>query len=140
MDQMAAWDGGAALGDMARGRISTSSALAVLAAPLETTADYLRAGETLQRLWISAERAGLAVHPWSPLFLYARGSEDLASWFRRAYVAQTAALAERLWDLAAMPRGMAPVLLLRLSVAAPPPTISRREWPRIRHRRVGLSA
>lgn len=130
MDLMASWDGGVALGDLARDRVPTSSALAVLAIPVPIASGFLRGGELVQRIWITAQRAGLAVQPWSPVFLYSLDRADLASQVAPGYVEETADLAQRFWALTGLPDTMAPVLVLRLSTAPPPTTTSRREAPR----------
>jgi hypothetical protein len=141
MALLASWGGGTALGDMARERVTTSAAVAILATPATGPADYLAAGETVQRFWIGAEAAGLAVHPWSPVFLFARTPED-----RRALVGGDPALgaevdevAAAFWELAKLPSGCAPIFVVRLSRADPASTVSRREHPHLRVPRMASS-
>ncbi|WP_280355653.1 Rv1355c family protein [Nocardia otitidiscaviarum] len=83
MAQLRTWSGGDALGDGTRDRVRSSSAVAVVTFPTppmsrpEELMAYARAGEAVQRVWIEAERHGLAVQPISPVFLYARRPEEL---------------------------------------------------------------
>ena len=77
MGLLAAWRGGAALGDSTRDRVNGSSALAVVTMPGDTPRDYLRGGSAVERVWIAAEQLGLGVAPVSPVFLYARNQDDL---------------------------------------------------------------
>ncbi|MCW2603478.1 MAG: UBA/THIF-type binding protein [Pseudonocardiales bacterium] len=73
------WGVGRALGDVARERIATAAGLAILTVTGNQIADYVRGGQALQELWITAQAAGLGVHPTSPVFLYAEDPEDFAS-------------------------------------------------------------
>ncbi|MDF2980177.1 MAG: hypothetical protein K0S40_4905 [Actinomycetospora sp.] len=42
-------------------------------------ADFVRGGSAVEAVWLDAEEHGLAVHPTSPVFLYARGPHDLVT-------------------------------------------------------------
>ncbi len=83
MAQLRTWSGGDALGDGTRDRVRSSSAVAVVTFPAppmdrpEELVAYAHAGEAVQRVWIEAERHGLAVQPVSPVFLFARRPEEL---------------------------------------------------------------
>ena len=46
----------------------TSSALVAVSIPQSTPADWMRAGEQVQRLWVGAHEQGLAVHPMTVAF------------------------------------------------------------------------
>jgi hypothetical protein len=85
------------------------------------------AGRALQRLWLSATRDGLAVHPWtvSPLELIRLerfGGAGFTARERRA----VARIAERLRDSFGLPRAETPVFVMRLSEAVPPSVRSLR--------------
>lgn len=122
MAHLADWRGGIALGDSTRDRVGGSSAVAVLTVNGDTPGDYVRGGMALERFWIAAEQFQLAVHPVSPVFLYARNGNELAelsSEFRedlrslQQYFATVVGLDDR----------EAPVLILRLSYDAAPPAV-----------------
>lgn len=76
MARLAEWDGGEVLGTATRTSVTNCSALAVLTATGDSLADYARGGSALQAVWIAAQTRGLAVHPVSPAFLYARDETD----------------------------------------------------------------
>ena len=78
MSLLADWDAGAALGDDTRRRVGSSSALAVVAVDGATPADFVRGGSAVEAVWLDAEDRGLAVHPVSPVFLYAVDPGDVA--------------------------------------------------------------
>ncbi|MET4046947.1 MULTISPECIES: Rv1355c family protein [unclassified Rhodococcus (in: high G+C Gram-positive bacteria)] len=65
------WDGGVALGEDSHDRIESSSALAVTVTSGHAPADFVRGGSGTQSVWITAQTHGLAVHPASPVFIYA---------------------------------------------------------------------
>jgi hypothetical protein len=65
------WDAGVALGEDSHDRIMSSSGLAVTTVSGDTPADFVRGGSGTQNVWIAAEEHGLAVHPASPVFIYA---------------------------------------------------------------------
>ncbi|MVU83008.1 Rv1355c family protein [Nocardia sp. ET3-3] len=129
MAQLRAWSGGVALGDAILDRIRTSSAVAALTYPVPTDGDdlvaYARAGEALQRAWIEAERQGLAVQPVSPVFLFARRSDELSA-VSPEFADTLASLQDRFLDLLGVPPDELMVLVLRLSYAAAAKVRSRR--------------
>jgi molybdopterin/thiamine biosynthesis adenylyltransferase/nitroreductase len=71
MTELAAWNGGAALGASTRARVMASSAVGVVCVRGRTLVDYARGGSAAEAVWIAAQRRGLAVQPVSPVFLYA---------------------------------------------------------------------
>ncbi|WP_018331861.1 Rv1355c family protein [Actinomycetospora chiangmaiensis] len=77
MALLAEWDAGSALADDTRDRVASSSALAVVAVPGATKRHFVHGGMAVEAVWVTAERCGLAVHPVSPVFLYAVDQEDL---------------------------------------------------------------
>ncbi len=74
MAVLAEQDLGRALGESTRDRIAAAGGLAVVSVPGSSQADYVRGGQAVERVWIEAERLGLAVHPTSPVFIF--GVED----------------------------------------------------------------
>jgi hypothetical protein len=77
MALLEAWDAGSALGADAQGRLMSASALAVVSNRGRDTADYVLGGQAMESLWIHAQTLGLAVHPVSPVFVYADGRAEL---------------------------------------------------------------
>ncbi len=121
MAELASWGGGvgAALGDNTRDRVRASSAVAVLTVDGDRPADYVRGGMALEHLWIRAEQHGLAVHPVSPVFLYAHDDAE-----RRALSAPFAdelgELQQQFGTTVGWGSAESPVLVLRLSHDTPP--------------------
>ncbi len=76
MEKLADWDAGRALGDSTRRSIGSSSALVAVTTRGSAPVDFVRVGAAVMRVWLAAERAGLAVHPTSPLFIYAHGGDN----------------------------------------------------------------
>lgn len=76
MALLAEQDLGRALGESTRDRIGVASGLAVVSLGAGAPADYVRGGQAVERVWIEAERLGLAVHPMSPVFIYAVDNAD----------------------------------------------------------------
>ena len=120
MAELAGWGdrAGAALGDGTRDRINASSAIAVLTVDDDRPADYVRGGMALEHLWVAAERHGLAVHPVSPVFLYARDAAD-----RRAlsvpFAGELGELQRQFGVTVGLGTSEVPILVLRLSHDAP---------------------
>ena len=77
MALLADWDAGAALGEDTRDRLASSSALAVVTVTGSSPADFVRGGSAVESVWLTAEDRGLAVHPMSPVFLFAAEPGDL---------------------------------------------------------------
>jgi molybdopterin/thiamine biosynthesis adenylyltransferase len=126
MADLAAWDGGRALGEVTRDRVRSSSALAVLTVGDSTPQAYVRGGAALQRFWLAAQACGLAVQPVSPLSIFAVDAGDFAGLVPKPYVARLQALSARLRNLARLEDTEALVLVLRLSHSPPPTTRSLR--------------
>ncbi|GAB4589069.1 Rv1355c family protein [Nocardia sp. IFM 10818] len=131
MDLVRDWSGGIALGDSIRDRVRTSSAVAVVTFPapaLDGSTElvaYARAGEAMQRVWIEAERQGLAVQPVSPLFLYARRPDELHT-VSPEFADTLTSLQGRFLDLLGVPGHETVAVVLRFSYAAEVTVRSRR--------------
>jgi hypothetical protein len=98
----------------------------VVTVPRSDPAWYVRGGEAVERLWLTAELHGLAVQPVSPVFLYAIDDKDLLRLGGERHAETIYGLSRRFhqfWDL---DDGEEATLLLRLSHSAPPSTRSAR--------------
>lgn len=130
MALLRAWSGGSALVDDTREKVRSSSAVTVLtfSSPQDEStalAAYARAGEALQRVWIAAERKGLAVQPVSPVFLFARRPEELHT-VSPEFADTLTSLQGRFLDLLGVPEHETVAIVLRLGYAAEPTVRSRR--------------
>jgi hypothetical protein len=126
MEHLADWRAGHALGARTRAVVGSSSALAVVTVPRSDPAWYVRGGEAVERLWLTAELHGLAVQPVSPVFLYAVDEKDFLRLGGERHVDTLFDLSKRFnefWDLGDEEHV---ALLLRLSHARPPSTRSAR--------------
>ncbi|MEV0359205.1 Rv1355c family protein [Nocardia sp. NPDC050697] len=124
------WSGGAALGDSTRDRVLTAAAILVVTVPAETVdgpglTGYARGGVAAERVWIAAQRAGLAVQPISPVFLYARDVSELAA-ISPGFVDTLTSLRDRFLHLVGVPERETMALALRVSRAADATVRSRR--------------
>ena len=126
MAQLAAWNGGQALGDDGRTRLQGSSALAVLVmSDLEGLADYARGGSALEAVWVAAQRHDIAVHPVSPVFLYARTDSALQE-LAPEFAPTLARLQQAFRELIGLEPAESEILVLRLSVEVPAPSVRSR--------------
>lgn len=131
MAQLARWGDpvGAALGDNTADRVNTSSAVAVLTVDNDRPADYVRGGLAVEHLWIGAEQSGLAVHPVSPVFLYARTDDDLRG-LSAPFAGELGALQQRFGNTVGLRPSEVPILVLRLSHDASPATVRSQRFDR----------
>lgn len=73
---LAEQDLGRALGESTRDRIQAASGLVVVSIDDAEPADYVRGGQAVERVWVEAERLGLAVQAMSPVFIFAVDHAD----------------------------------------------------------------
>jgi molybdopterin/thiamine biosynthesis adenylyltransferase/nitroreductase len=131
MSQLREWSGGAALGGYTRDRVLSSSAVLAVTFPRRQgptaprLTDYAHAGAAVQRVWIEAQRLGLAVQPVSPLFMYARHPDELIA-ISPDFADTLASLQGRFLNLLGVPGHEIMALVLRLSYAAAATVRSRR--------------
>ncbi|MEV0297282.1 Rv1355c family protein [Nocardia sp. NPDC050710] len=127
MAHVRSWDGGVALRGYTRDRVVSASALVAVtfAATESGLTGYARAGEAVQRVWLEAQRLGLAVQPISPIFLYAQRSSELAA-ISPDYTDTLASLQSRFLNLLGVPGHEIMALVLRLSYTAAATVRSRR--------------
>jgi nitroreductase len=126
MECLAAWGGGAALGEVTRNRVVSSSAIAVVTIPDANPVSYVHGGSAVERLWITAEEHGLSVQPVSPVFIFALDQEERRSLVPPHFAAELEGLNAAFRELTGIPHDERFVLVLRLSHASPPTTRSRR--------------
>jgi hypothetical protein len=106
--------------------VGSSSALALITVPRADPTWYVRGGAAVERFWLSCEFHGLAVQPVSPIFLFAKGEEDLLNLGGERYLDEMFHLSEKfngLWDLN---EGETMVMVMRVIHAAPPSVRSAR--------------
>jgi molybdopterin/thiamine biosynthesis adenylyltransferase len=125
MAELAAWGGGTALADVTRSRIAASSAVGVVCVRGHTLLDYARGGSAMEAVWTVAQEQGIAVHPVSPVFLYAQSGAELVS-LSPAYADQLATLRREFVDVVGMSPEESAVLVLRMFDGPPPSLRSRR--------------
>jgi hypothetical protein len=114
MALLADWDAGSALGENTRDQVVSSSALAVVTVEGSAPADFVRGGAAVEAVWLGAEEYGLAVHPTSPVFLYAVDPEDLTTLSPR-YADELARLRTSFRRTVGLAEGESVALVLRLS-------------------------
>ena len=131
MAHLARWKAGTALGDFTRDRVTSASAIGVITVTGSRLADFARGGSAAEAVWISAERHGLAVQPMSPVFLYARDSDDMEA-LSPEFADELALLRSDFRALIAAEASDELVLVLRFTVADPPSSTSRRNPDRIK--------
>jgi molybdopterin/thiamine biosynthesis adenylyltransferase len=125
MASLADWDAGMALGDDSRDRVRASSGLAVVSVHGQSLIDYARGGAAAESAWVAAQQHGLAVHPITPLFMFARDDDDLAT-LSPAFATELRTLQHAFHELTGISAAESPVLVLRLFYASPASVRSRR--------------
>lgn len=113
------WDAGAALGADTGRRVATASAILILVQKGCDSEDYLRAGQTMQQLWIVAESLGYRVHPMTPTFFYALDDTE-ARGLSSAHGDDLVALRRELLDAFPIADDEAMTIALRISRSQPP--------------------
>jgi hypothetical protein len=130
MANLARWNAGSALGEGTRRQVAASSALAVISVPGGSLIDYAHGGAAAEAVWITAQQRGLAVQPMSPIFLYARGRDDLAG-VSTAFGDELGRLQEKFGQLVGLATDAVLVLVLRVAVSEPGSVRSLREFGRV---------
>jgi molybdopterin/thiamine biosynthesis adenylyltransferase len=126
MELLERWDAGHALGDYLKTAVLSSSALAVISMVNSTPASYVTGGMALERVWIEAQRAGLAVHAVGPAFLYAVQDSDFETLCGTRWADDLRRLSAAFRAEVGLGPSTAMALVLRLSHAPPPSTRSLR--------------
>lgn len=125
MANLARWQAGSALGDDTYERLTSSAALGVVTVKGRTLPDYLRGGSATEAVWVAAEQHGVAIHPVSPVFLYAHDDRELAE-LSPAFARELAELRRRFRTLTGTRAEESEALVLRFSIAPRPSMRSRR--------------
>jgi molybdopterin/thiamine biosynthesis adenylyltransferase len=126
MGHLADWRGGQALGMRTRAAVASSSGLVVITVPRADPTWYVRGGSAMERMWLVAERLGLAVQPVAPLFLYATTENDLILLGGERHLDELYRLSQgfnSVWDF---DEGETMVMVMRIFHAPPPSTRSLR--------------
>jgi hypothetical protein len=130
MAQLARWNAGIALGEDTHRRVSASSAVAVVSVQGRALTDYARGGAAVEATWITAQQQGLAVQPISPVFLYAHDVDELNG-LSESFADELGQLQNEFRQLADVPTGVVPALVLRFAVRGPALVRSRRSAGRV---------
>lgn len=125
MAHLAAWGGGAALGDDTHDRVAGCGALGVVCVQGRRLVDYARAGSAVEAVWVAAQQQGLGVQPVSPAFLYAVDEADLRG-LSPAFTEELAELQYNFRKLAGTEPTESQALILRFAHAPRPSMRSRR--------------
>jgi hypothetical protein len=125
MALLADWGRGDALADDTRDRMASSSALAVVTVPGSSPADFVRGGSAAEAVWVEAEAHGLAVHPVSPVFLFATTPGDLRT-LSEGFADELAGWQASFRSAVGLADTEVVALVLRLSHTASTPVRSRR--------------
>jgi molybdopterin/thiamine biosynthesis adenylyltransferase len=130
MANLVRWNAGSALGEGTRRHVAASSALAVISVPGGSLTDYAHGGAAAEAVWITAQQLGLAVQPMSPIFLYARGRDDLAG-VSTTFGDELRVMQEAFGRLVGLAADAAIALVLRIALSEPASVRSRRELGRV---------
>ena len=114
MAHLADWRAGHALGLRTRASVSTSAAVAAIVVPRADPISYVRGGAAVERFWLTAEVHGLAVHPVSPVFLFAVDTEERLGLVGDRNVDVLTDMTNRFSELFELADGEHVALLLRL--------------------------
>ena len=126
MELLEHWDAGGGLGDYMRAAVTSCSAIAVVTVEDATPASYVTGGMALERVWIEAQRSGLAVHAFAPAFIYAVQRSDFDALGGSRWSEPLLELSEGFRSLVGPRTRAVPTLVLRLSHAPPPSARSAR--------------
>ncbi|HUA94265.1 MAG TPA: hypothetical protein VMB82_01920, partial [Acidimicrobiales bacterium] len=126
MELLEEWNAGAALGDNARGGVLLSSALAVVTVPSASPTSYVHGGSAVERLWVTAQQAGLGVQPVSPVFVFAVQDADFATLGGDRFADELRMLSDRFRQAVDLDPADTVALVLRLSQVPPPSVRSQR--------------
>jgi nitroreductase len=120
MKHLVEWRAGQALGLRTRISVGSSSAMAVVTVPRSDPMWYVRGGAAMEQFWLSTERAGLAVQPVAPLFLYANAEQELIELGGERHLDEMYRLQMRFRELLELEDGETMVMVLRVLHATPP--------------------
>ena len=114
------WGGGRGFTKPGREAIASSAAVGLITMPRVAMSQYLLGGRAMERMWLTAQARGLAVHPMATLpYLFSRVFRGEGEGLERTTIEQARRLREpyrRLFDVG---EDTAEVLLFRVSQAEP---------------------
>jgi len=120
-------EGGHGLGNATRKAVRAASALGRVVVDGQDAASHLRGGRAVQRIWIEANRMGLAFQPLTALvYLFARLENGGADAFAPRERDWLRALRDRYLSLLPVPPAASEMMLFRLAVAGAPTARSLR--------------
>jgi molybdopterin/thiamine biosynthesis adenylyltransferase len=128
MAHLAEWRAGQMLGMRSKFGVSSASAMAAVVVPRADPIAYVRGGAAVERLWLNAERCGLALHPLSPVFLFAVDADERLGLVGERNIDALTGLTHRFNDLFGLADGERVALLLRV-LRAPPPAVKSARLP-----------
>jgi molybdopterin/thiamine biosynthesis adenylyltransferase/nitroreductase len=131
MAQLRSWGVGRALTEATVELVDTSAAICAVTVNGRSDTDFVRGGQALQRLWLTATSLGIAVQPVAPAWVYARNEPDLGGIFAPEFVPPIQRWDEEMADLLEL-GSRSLVLVLRLGYAPPPTARSGRRPPPLR--------
>jgi len=131
MAQLRSWGGGRALTEATVELIDTSAAICAVTVNGRNDTDFVRGGQALQRVWLTATSLGIAVQPVAPVWVYARNEPDLGGIFAAEFVPSIKQWDDEMADLLEL-GSRSLVLVLRLGYAPPPTARSGRRPPPLR--------
>lgn len=130
LDRLGEWGLGGGLGKMTRDRVLGSAGLVAVFTERRSGADYIRAGATVESVWIAAQAVGLAVQPVSPIFLYADTRADFER-LSRDHSDVLQALQRNFADMLQVDEDDGIALVLRIGRTSAGPVRSRRRADRV---------
>lgn len=128
MTHLADWRAGQLLGIRSRIGVSTASAMAAIIVPRADPMAYVRGGAAVERFWLTAELRGLAVHPVSPVFLFAVDADERLGLVGERNIDALTELTHRFNNLFELGDGERVALLLRV-LRAPSPAVKSARLP-----------
>jgi hypothetical protein len=120
MSHLVEWRAGHALGLRTRISVGSSSAMAIVTVPRSDPVWYVRGGAAMEEFWLSTEKAGLAVQPVAPLFIYATAEKELIELGGERHLDEMYRLQMRFRELLELEDGETMVMVMRVLHASPP--------------------
>jgi molybdopterin/thiamine biosynthesis adenylyltransferase/nitroreductase len=119
--------GGKSIEEGTKELVASASAIGLVTVSGQLPHHYVEGGRAFQRMWLTAEKLGLAIYPLiSPLFLFPRITLGSGEGLSEADIAELKELREAFKTLFGVPEGLAEVFLFRLSNAPRPHVVAPR--------------
>jgi molybdopterin/thiamine biosynthesis adenylyltransferase/nitroreductase len=118
LELISAIDGGRNLEKMAAKQMNDAAAVGLVAVDGSGAAAYFRGGRAVQRMWLTAARMGIAVHPMTALiYFFARLVRGGGQGFSQGTIAELEQLRSRFGTVFQLMPSAAEVLLFRIGFA-----------------------